>query len=94
MGISDFHGGEVFSRIGDATEGRVAGNIAGTYLHGFFEEDELRHAVVNALCEKKNVVPAAGWSFREEQDRQYDLVADALRDHLDMGAIRRIIGLE
>ena len=94
MGISDFHGGEVFSRIGDAMEGRVAGNIAGTYLHGFFEEDELRYAVVNALCKKKDVVPVAGRSFREEQDRQYDLVADALRDHLDMGAIRRIIGLE
>lgn len=94
MGRSSFHGGEAFSRIGEKTEGRVSGTVAGTYLHGFFEEDELRTLLVNALCEKKSILPAPERSFREEQERQYDLVADALQDHLDMDVIRRIIGLE
>ena len=93
MGVSDFHGGETFARIGETAEGRVVGNVAGSYLHGFFDEDPLRSAVVNALCKKRNVIPAPPRSFREEQEHQYDLVADALQEHLDMDAIRRIIGL-
>ncbi len=71
----------------------MVGNVAGSYLHGFFDEDPLRSAVVNALCKRRNVVPAPPRSFREEQEHQYDLVADALQEHLDMDAIRRIIGL-
>lgn len=94
MGVSDFYGGQTLSLIGETSEGRVNGNVAGTYLHGFFDEDLLRSAVVNALCQKKDVVPAPPRSFREEQERQYDRIADALQDHLDMDAIRRIIGLE
>lgn len=94
MGSSEFRGGEPFALIGDRQEGRTAGNTAGTYLHGFFDDDGLRRAVVETLCKKKEITPGKTMSFREDQERQYDLVADALQDYLDMKSIRRIIGME
>lgn len=62
------------------------GRIWGTYLHGIFDNDELRHAWLRSL----------GWRGRGRRlDREaaHDRLADHVEAHLDMAAVRRLIGL-
>jgi adenosylcobyric acid synthase len=60
------------------------GRIWGTYLHGLFDNDVLRHAWLTSL----------GWRGRGQPfDRQlaYNRLADHVRAHVDMAALREII---
>ena len=86
-------GGFPLIRLEDGTEdGAQCGSVYGCYLHGFFDHEEARTAVLNALAERKGVTlgsPAFDWRAYKEQ--QYDLLADTLRASLDMDLIRRII---
>jgi adenosylcobyric acid synthase len=78
-------------RIGSAGSGHFDGAISadgqvwGTYLHGLFDNDALRHAWLRSL----------GWSAGQGHsfDRQvaYNRLADHVRAHLDMAALERII---
>ena len=71
------------------------GRIWGTYLHGLFDEVDFRRAFLRQRC------PRLGDQFDEEtsesiaafRDRQYDLLAEHFRDHLDMGRLTQIVGL-
>jgi adenosylcobyric acid synthase len=60
------------------------GHIWGTYLHGLFDNDALRHAWLGSLGWQ-----ASGHLF----DRQaaYNRLADHVRAHLDMAALREVI---
>jgi adenosylcobyric acid synthase len=62
----------------------AGGCIWGTYLHGLFDNDALRHAWLASL----------GWQGRGQPfDRQlaYNRLAEHVRAHLDMAALRQII---
>ena len=93
MGTSDRRGGTDFSLVDGVPGGACCGNVLGTYLHGIFEEDEFRRAFVALFRNKKKTAPSA-LSFRAQQEQQYDLLASALRESLDMEQIRKIIGIE
>ena len=62
------------------------GNVYGTYIHGVFDAPGVADAVLAALCGKKGVDPSRLGSFDAEAYRegQYDLLADAVRENLDM----------
>ena len=68
-----------------------AGNVYGTYLHGVFDAPGAADAVLEALCRKKGVDFARLGAFDAAayRERQYDLLADAVREHLDMELIYR-----
>ena len=103
----DQPGGDVFAVLGSALEpdGAVSGSVLGTYLHGIFDEPELRGALINLLRERKSGNPASAGdtdiirapermeSARQMQDRQLDLLADVLRENLDWNLIYRAIGV-
>lgn len=80
-------------RLEDGTlDGAQAGNVYGCYLHGFFDTEAARAAVLGALADAKGVTldaPAMDWRAYKEQ--QYDLLADTLERSLDMDLIRRVI---
>ncbi|HEX7183599.1 MAG TPA: cobyric acid synthase [Thermoanaerobaculia bacterium] len=60
------------------------GAVWGTYLHGFFENDALRHQWLRSL----------GWQGRGrafDREQAYDRLADHVRAHLDMDALERIV---
>ena len=60
------------------------GRIWGTYLHGIFDNDVLRHAWLRSL----------GWQEPGQifdRELAYNRLADHVRTHLDMDALRRII---
>lgn len=73
-------------------DGCQNGNVYGCYLHGFFDSEECRAAVLGALAAKKGVelnVDAFDWKAYKE--KQYDILADSLRGSLDMDLIYKII---
>jgi adenosylcobyric acid synthase len=75
-------------------DGAVAagGWVAGTYLHGLFDNDALRAALLGALAAARGVPFRPGVPL--DRAAQYDRLAACLRDVLDLRQLRRIIGLE
>mgnify|MGYP001524089951 CR=1 FL=1 len=73
-----------------------AGNVYGSYVHGIFDEQEVADTILKALCTKKGVSFEALGTFdaRAYKERQYDLLADAVRAGLDMPLIYRILNRE
>ena len=73
-------------------DGCQAGNVCGSYLHGFFDTASCRDAVLQALCRAKNVsLESAAMDWKDYKDSQYDLLAQGVREHLDMELIYRIL---
>ena len=80
----------VLCRIGSATNGHDdgavsdSGHVWGTYLHGLFDNDLLRHTWLRHL----------GWRHegdRFDRQRAYDQLADHVRSNLDMEALQQIV---
>jgi adenosylcobyric acid synthase len=66
------------------------GNIMGTYIHGLFHNDRLRHAILSELASRKGhtfTPRAPGFSINE----QYDRLAAHVRRNLNMGLIREFL---
>lgn len=74
-------------------DGMNSGNIYGSYVHGIFDSDEVLFEIADALMKEKGFTHSAGNSFniKEYKEKQYDMLADALRKSLDMKYIYRII---
>ncbi|MCC8067050.1 MAG: cobyric acid synthase [Lachnospiraceae bacterium] len=70
-------------------DGACRGNVYGTYFHGFFDEGTLAEDFIRALAEKKGVSVFTGGSmdYRQFKEIQYDRLADALRDNMDLDAV-------
>ena len=64
------------------------GRVLGTYLHGLFDNDGFRHALLAPFRD----AGAATQSFAERKEEGYSKLADLLRGCLDMGEIYRILG--
>lgn len=94
MGETDTGGAEPFCVLEDGTpEGAVRGNVFGTYLHGLFDTGELTVRLAEELAGRKGlslepVTPEPRAAYRQ---RQYDLLADAVRASLDMETIYRVM---
>lgn len=72
------------------------GNVYGSYVHGIFDAPGITDAILKAVCEKKGIDFRALETFdvREYKERQYDLLADAVRSGLDMEYVYRILNRE
>ena len=66
-----------------------SGNVYGTYLHGVFDKGSIAGTVVQALAEKKGIQTEAA-EFEDYpglKEKQYDRLADTLREYLNMEEI-------
>lgn len=65
------------------------GLSCGTYVHGIFDEGDLASRVIRRLAERKNMASPGGApeSYRAFRERQYDRLADTLRECLKMEEI-------
>ena len=73
-------------------DGCQQGNVYGSYLHGFFDTEACRQAVLVALAAQKGVSLTADVPDRRAyKESQYDLLAKAVRENLDMQRIYRIL---
>jgi adenosylcobyric acid synthase len=85
------------SRPADDTDGvRTAdGRLWGTYLHGLFDETDFRRAFLRQLCPHlADHVPAeTAETLAAFRDRQYTLLAEHFRQHLDTTRLWEIVGI-
>ena len=89
--------GEPFCTHADGTkEGCTNQNVFGTYLHGLFDSGELTEKLAEYLCARKGIDPAAAVpvSMEEYRREQLDILADGVRNSLDMDAVYRAMGME
>ncbi|MCF0228930.1 MAG: cobyric acid synthase, partial [Parasporobacterium sp.] len=70
-------------------------NIYGSYIHGVFDGEGIADAILRALCEKngKDFSLLGIFDVSEYKEKQYDILADAVRKGLDMDYIYRILNL-
>ena len=90
--ISNFAGeGEQESE--PKTDGVQNGNIYGTYVHSCFDKEGVAEAIVKAIARSKGLdtEQITGVDYQEFKETQYDILADALRKHLDMKRIYEIM---
>ena len=93
-----------FSILEDGREdGCVQGRVFGTYLHGIWENSEFAQKMMALLCADRGLsyeTVTAEWkmtgnleirSYQAFKETQYDLLAEAVRKHLDMDQIYEII---
>ena len=71
------------------------GRVWGSYLHGLFDNDELRHRVISRFQQGDDLVPTKERlsSFNHWKEEQYDKLAAHLRKHIDVERIYQIIGI-
>jgi adenosylcobyric acid synthase len=76
---------------GSVPDGAVSasGRVLGTYVHGFFDNDDFRHAFLAAARRAMDLAPAETWAnVAAEREARIDRLADHLRKSLDMNLIR------
>ena len=71
----------------------VGENVYGSYIHGIFDEGGIAQAVVADLCRRKGLSPEAAESFDLDayKQRQYDILADAVRGGLNMDFVYKVL---
>ena len=74
-------------------DGAYSGTVCGSYLHGLFDRAETVSALVSCLCTAKGVDPSLisipdPVAYREAQ---FDLLAQGVREHIDLQEIYRIL---
>ena len=104
MGHTTGNGKNSFSRIRTLTngsteaeedwqaDGAVCGNVAGTNVHGLFEDGSLTKNLCGALLSKKGIcAEALTQDYAAFKESQYDLLAAEVRKALDMEQIYRMM---
>lgn len=69
------------------------GNVYGSYVHGLFDASGISDGVLQAVCRKKEIdfETLRSLNTHEYKERQYDILAEAVRGGLDMDLIYRIV---
>ena len=101
MGVTTLHeGASPLTTIRDHAktteekqDGAYTSRVYGTYVHGVFDKEGVAEAVIRALGKKKGIDTSEmkGVDFQTLKETQYDILAAALREHLDMKAIYEIL---
>lgn len=64
----------------------------GTYLHGLFDSDAFTRALINGLRRRKGLEPLdSTFHYAHYKSQQFDLLADAMRQHIDIEKIYTIM---
>jgi adenosylcobyric acid synthase len=75
---------------GSVPDGAVStsGRALGTYVHGFFDNDDFRHSFLAAARKSMDLAPAESWAnVAAERETRIDRLADHLRKSLDIDLI-------
>jgi adenosylcobyric acid synthase len=67
--------------------------VYGTTWHGAFDSDGFRRVFLTEVADLagRRFVPAPDTSLAAVKERQYDLLADAVSEHLDTALIEKLI---
>lgn len=78
-------------------DGRIDGamnakkNVMGTYLHGIFDNDELRKLILDNIKNKKGLDTHSNIDYAKLKDIEYDKLAKLVREHIDLEKVKDII---
>ena len=73
--------------------GTYSGNVYGCYIHGIFDDPDVSAAVVRTLYERKGLRFDGNAADRGAyKERQFDILADEVRESLDLELIYKILG--
>lgn len=69
-------------------------DVYGTYIHGIFDKADMACALVAALAKRKGIGIERGevQDYIDFKNRQYDKLADTLREYMNMEEIYGILG--
>lgn len=70
-----------------------SGNIYGSYIHGIFDENGIAQSIIEALCRRRGIDfdENAVFDVHSYREAQYDKLAAAVRESLDMKLIYNIL---
>ncbi len=98
LGGMHYEGYEIHMGRSEAKMPALAGggNVYGSYVHGIFDAVGIADTILKALCARKNVSFSELGTFDPigYKEAQYNLLADTLRNSLDMEYIYKRILLE
>ncbi len=87
--------GRGFSLINEKNDGACLKNVAGTYVHGIFDNGEIAKKLFDGLCEKNKIeAETESFDYIKYKENQYDILADCIRKNMDMEKIYEIIGVK
>lgn len=94
MGQSVIIEGEALASIDGKSDGCVNNNVAGSYVHGIFDNLKISNTLINILAKFKGVELEVlkDFDINEYKESQYDLLADCVRNSIDMNEIYKILG--
>ena len=74
-------------------DGAVKGNVLGSYVHGLFDSGAIGSRLLTKLFAEKGIEKTSQpeIDYHAHKEKQYDLLADALREALDMELVYRIL---
>ncbi len=74
-------------------DGAFSGNVYGTYVHGIFDKEQVAKNLILSLAKEKGITleQSLVMDYGKYKEKQYDMLADMLRKHLDMKKIYQII---
>lgn len=77
----------------DRLEGVCRGNVYGSYIHGIFDEGDIGACLVGILAERKGILldTANFMNYCQFKEKQYDELADTIRNYMDMDYIYKIL---
>jgi len=76
-------------------KGAVKDNIAGTYIHGIFDNSEFTSHFLNEVRKLKGLDRIdENFSYSDYKNREYDKLAEVLRENIDIKKIYEIMGCE
>ncbi len=69
--------------------------IYGSYVHGLFDDEKIAGAIIKGLAKKKgaDVLLTDDFDYKKHKDTQYNIIADALRQSLDIEEIYKCMGI-
>jgi adenosylcobyric acid synthase len=76
---------------GSVPDGAVSpsGRVLGTYVHGLFDDDDFRHALIAAARRAVGLASAEAWAdVAAEREARIDRLANHLRKSLDINRVR------
>ena len=76
-------------------DGVALDTVYGSYVHGFFDGEGVVRALASALARRRGITlhTENGQSLEAYRGQQFDLLAAALREHLDLEYIYGLMGV-
>lgn len=94
--IIEGHEDQAMNMLNSKYDGCVQNNVAGTYLHGIFDNTQVAKTIVKILAHNKGISleETEEFDFNKYKHEQYDILAEHVRNSLDMDAIYNIMGIK